>query len=139
MKLGVFEDGFPTAFYDRDLHGDNIPADAIEITDEQWLELINNQGMRRFVNGQVVPYTPPAEPAPPYRISKTTPWYRMTPEEARIMDAVMSETDAQMKQIYMAAQYLSSGDPLWQTLHQLIADNLTGGATRANQLLAPEN
>ncbi|SDJ19129.1 hypothetical protein SAMN05428983_0562 [Agrobacterium fabrum] len=70
MKLGVFKDGFPTAFYDRDLHGKNIPPDAIEITDKQWLELINNQGMRRFIDGQVVEYTPPVEPVPPPPITK---------------------------------------------------------------------
>lgn len=70
MKYGVFEDGFPKGFYSEELHGDNIPADAIEITDEQWLELINNQGMRRFVNGQVVPYTPPPEPVPPPPITR---------------------------------------------------------------------
>lgn len=74
----------------------------------------------------------------PYHIAKTTPWYRMTSDEARIMDAVMGEADAQLKQIYLAAQYLSSGDPLWQTLHQLISDNLPGGATRADEILAAE-
>lgn len=74
----------------------------------------------------------------PYRIAKTTPWLRMTADEARIMDGVMTETDAQMKQIYNAAQYLSSDDQFWQTLHQLIADNLPGGSARADELLAPE-
>lgn len=72
----------------------------------------------------------------PYQIAKTTPWLRMTQEEARIMDGVMTETDAQMRQVYNAAQYLSSDDQFWGTLHQLIADNL--GAERADELLAPE-
>ncbi len=70
MKYGVFEDGFPKGFYSQELHGENIPDDAIEITDEQWLELINNQGMRRFLDGQVVEYTPPVEPVPPPPITK---------------------------------------------------------------------
>ncbi|MNE05795.1 hypothetical protein D3C80_983690 [compost metagenome] len=70
MKYGVFEDGFPKGFYSDELHGDNIPAEAIEITDEQWLELINNQGMRRFVNGVVVEYSHPIEPVPPAPITR---------------------------------------------------------------------
>ncbi|MEJ8308618.1 hypothetical protein [Agrobacterium larrymoorei] len=77
-------------------------------------------------------------PPDPYKISKTTPWLRMTAEEASIMDGVMTQTDAQMRQVYMAAQYLSSGDEFWPTLHQLLADNLPGGSARADELLAPE-
>ncbi|WP_320194952.1 hypothetical protein RMR10_011860 [Agrobacterium rosae] len=75
---------------------------------------------------------------PVYTIAKTTPWLRMTSDEAAIMDAVMTETDAQQRQIYMAAQYLSSNDPLWQTLRMLMRENLPGGDARANQILAPE-
>jgi hypothetical protein len=70
MKYGVFEDGFPKGFYSDELHGDNIPPEAIEITDEQWFELINNQGMRRFIDGQVVEYTAPVEPVPPPPITR---------------------------------------------------------------------
>ena len=83
------------------------------------------------------PSTPPITPSS-YTISKTTPWLRMTEDEAAIMDAVMSETTARLKQIYMAAQYLSSGDDLWMVMHQLLADNLPGGDARATALLAPE-
>lgn len=73
-----------------------------------------------------------------YQIAKTTPWLRMTDEEAAIMDAVMSETTARLKQIYMAAQFLSSDDTLWTTMHDLIANALPGGSARADELLAPE-
>jgi len=62
MKYAVFdENGFPKAFYDKAIHGDNIPAEAIEITEEQWQEFINNQGRRKwdFENKRVVEYTPP--------------------------------------------------------------------------------
>jgi len=62
MKYAVFDEhGFPQAFYSPDIHGDKIPAEAIEITDEQWLEFINNQGKRRwdFEKKEVVEYVPP--------------------------------------------------------------------------------
>lgn len=89
-----------------------------------------------IVNVSEVPSIP--EPQKFYTISKTTPWLRMTPDEASIMDGVMTQTDAQMRQVYMAAQYLASNDLFWPTLHQLLADNLPGGSARADELLAPE-
>jgi len=30
-------------FYDKEIHGDNIPLDSVEITDEQWEYLLNGQ------------------------------------------------------------------------------------------------
>lgn len=56
MKYTILnENGLPTAFYSDDVHSD-IPKEAIEITDEQWLECINNQGRRAFVDGGLVEY-----------------------------------------------------------------------------------
>ncbi len=84
--------------------------------------------------GNISPYIAP--PPAPYQIAKTTPWLRMTDDEADNMDAVMSQTSSRLKQVYMAATYLSSDDPLWQTLWQMLSDAF--GPDRANQLLAPE-
>ncbi|OLP44166.1 DUF4376 domain-containing protein [Rhizobium oryziradicis] len=61
MKLAQFNaDGLPLAFYDSEINADALPQDAIEITDDQWLELISHQGRRRFQDGEVVEYQPPA-------------------------------------------------------------------------------
>lgn len=39
-------------FYDRGVHGESIPADAIEITDEEWRQLLlENAGGRDIVAG----------------------------------------------------------------------------------------
>ncbi len=59
----ISPDGFPLAFYSPDIHGDDIPLEAIEITDENWLEFINNAGRRRWDGGKVVEYTPPGPTA----------------------------------------------------------------------------
>lgn len=62
MKYAILDkNGLPTAFYSDDIH-ENIPADAIEITDEQWLECLNNQGARQFVNGALIAYEAPIAP-----------------------------------------------------------------------------
>jgi hypothetical protein len=59
MKYTTLDaNGLPTAFYSDDIHK-NIPTDAIEITDEQWLECINNSGARQFVNGVLIAYVSP--------------------------------------------------------------------------------
>lgn len=65
MKKAVFNsNGFPLAFYDVEINGDGIPAEAIDIADQEWREFINNQGRRRMVDGKVVPYNPPPVPDP---------------------------------------------------------------------------
>jgi hypothetical protein len=59
MKYATLDkNGLPTGFYSDDIH-ENIPTDAIEITDEQWIECINNSGARQFVNGTLGSYVAP--------------------------------------------------------------------------------
>ncbi len=59
-KYAVFDSlGFPIAFYDDEIH-EQIPSNAIEISDEMWLEFINNQGKRffDFANNQLKEFDP---------------------------------------------------------------------------------
>ena len=59
-KYALFDDaGFPLAFFSPEIHGDTIPTDAVEITEEQWRELIENPGFRKWVDGEVVAVDPP--------------------------------------------------------------------------------
>lgn len=56
MKYTILDENeLPMAFYSDDIHLD-IPKEAIEITEDQWLECINNQGQRRLVDGELVEY-----------------------------------------------------------------------------------
>lgn len=58
MKFATLNNiGQPTGFYSPEFHS-VIPEDAIEITDDQWQEFLNNQGTRILKNGKVVKYTP---------------------------------------------------------------------------------
>ena len=60
-KYAVFDqNGFPKAFYDDEIH-ENIPLEAIPISEQDWLEFINNQGRRiwDFQTSTVKVYTPP--------------------------------------------------------------------------------
>ena len=55
-------------FYSREIHGDNIPADAVEITTEQHAALLQGQSEGKVItadeNGYPILIDPP--PAPPY-------------------------------------------------------------------------
>jgi hypothetical protein len=86
----------------------------------------------------IQPYVPPADPGPQmYRIAKSTPWIRMTDDEAELIASAMQQAPSRQKGIYDAATYLSSDDPLWSSLHDMIATTLNS-STRADELLAPE-
>lgn len=49
----IDEDGRPKAFYSSDVNKD-IPSEAVEISHDQWMEFINNPGVRRFQNQKIV-------------------------------------------------------------------------------------
>lgn len=87
------------------------------------------------IEADLMPDPPPPESAT-YRISKATPWRRMTSDEASIVTGVMNETEARVQQIYQAAAYLDSSDELWPVMWQILNDAF--GKARADELLAPE-
>ena len=64
IKAKFNEDGFPVAFYDTNAYDDCsfIPNDTVVITEAQWQEFLRNQGLRKWVAGEVVEYTPPELP-----------------------------------------------------------------------------
>lgn len=67
IKAFFSNEGFPRGFYSDEIHGENIPDGAIEITHEQWKEFIDNVGFRIWDNGHVLIYQPPTpEPVPTF-------------------------------------------------------------------------
>lgn len=60
MKHAVLDaEGTPLGFYDSAIHGAGIPPEAVEISDDEWQELLDHPGRRRLINGAVVPHEPP--------------------------------------------------------------------------------
>lgn len=51
------EIGLPVAFYDDGVN--KIPEGAIDISEADWMECLENQGRRKFVKGVLKEYTPP--------------------------------------------------------------------------------
>lgn len=55
----INENGFPTAYYSSEIHK-NIPELAIEISNNEYIDLVNHAGQRKIEDGAVVAYTPEA-------------------------------------------------------------------------------
>jgi hypothetical protein len=59
MKYAKFDsNGLPVAFYAPGVNK-IIPADAIQISDEQWQEFLNNPGRRKWNGSAIVEHIPP--------------------------------------------------------------------------------
>ena len=62
-------------FYTREIHGENIPEDVVEITDEQHAALLEGQSQGQIISadeeGNPILIDPPTAPSP---ILSCTPW-----------------------------------------------------------------
>ena len=62
MKYGVFDsEGNPKAFYDSEINGKDIPEEAVELTDENYIDLRDGQGSRVYVDQVVTDKPSPTE------------------------------------------------------------------------------
>lgn len=136
-KFAILDtDGLPLAFYAEEIHGDAIPSEAIEISDEQWREFINNSGRRKWLNGQVVEYTPPPieHPEPVIEVPSVTLWERLTEAEAEQVSTAMATQPFRTRQMFLTANTFRSDHELWPLLIQMATDLF--GEARAAELLA---
>lgn len=51
-------------FYSDEINGDQIPDDAVEITDEKWMELLNGQGEGKVIAADETGYPVLTDPPP---------------------------------------------------------------------------
>lgn len=136
MKIrAVFDaDGFPSAFYPEDVWPEGYPLEAVEITEDDWHEFLNNQGLRQWKNDRVVEYTPPfVEPVTV--LPAVTLWERLTDAEAEQVNAAMATQPFRTRQIFMTANTFRSDHELWPLLVQMATDLF--GEERAAELLSP--
>ncbi|WP_193559308.1 MULTISPECIES: hypothetical protein [Agrobacterium] len=129
--------GLPLAFYTDEIHGDDVPSIAIEITDEQWLDLLAGCGRRAWRDGEIVDVEPPMVevPEPVTVVYGVDLWSRMTDTEADQVGAAMAEQPFRVRKIFETANSYRSDHELWPLLVQ-IATTLFG-AERAAEILAP--
>lgn len=136
-KALVNEDGLVLAFYAEEIHGEDIPDGTVDVTDEQWREILQSCGSKLLINGEIVDAeVPPIEtPEPVTVVYSVDLWSRMTDDEADQVGAAMDQQPFRVRRIFESANSYRSDHELWQLLVQ-IATGLFG-AERAAQILAP--
>lgn len=132
-KFATFDaDGTVTGFYDELSIG--LPDEAVEISEAQWADLVEFQGLRRWINGKIVVFTPLPPPPPAIEVPSVTLWERLTEAEAEQVNAAMGTQPFRTRQIFMTANTFRSDHELWP----LLVEMATGlfGEERAAELLA---
>ncbi|MCD4512469.1 hypothetical protein LQT97_14680 [Brucella pseudogrignonensis] len=111
-----------------------IPAEAIEITDVQWSEFLENLGFRKWEDGEVVPYEPPVVEQV-IILPAVTLWERLTENEADQVNEAMATQSVRTQRIFTTANTFRSDHELWPLLEQMATELF--GTARAAVLLAP--
>ena len=138
-KALVNEDGLVLAFYAEEIHGEDIPDGTVDVTDEQWREILQSCGSKLLINGEIVDAeVPPIEiPEPVTVVYSVDLWSRMTEDEADQVGAAMDHQPFRVRKIFESASTFRSDHELWPLLVQ-IATTLFG-EERAAQILAPSS
>ncbi len=138
-KALVNEDGLVLAFYAEEIHGEDIPDGTVDVTDEQWREILESCGSKLLINGEIVDAeVPPIEtPEPITVVYSVDLWSRMTDDEADQVGAAMDDQPFRVRKIFESASTFRSDHELWPLLVQ-IATTLFG-EERAAQILAPSS
>ncbi len=131
-KATIDADGFVTGFYDTELHGDNIPEEAVELSEDQYEDLVQNQGFRRFEKGKIVEYAPPVS-EPVTILPAVALWERLTEDEADQVNETMATQPVRTQRIFTTANTFRSDHELWPLLEQMATELF--GAERAGELL----
>lgn len=133
IKVTFDENGFPSAYYPSgSIEKDLIPPTAVDITSEQHLEFISHPGLRKWIDGKIVEFTPEI-PSPVIVVPAVTLWERMTDAEAEQVNAVMATQPFRTRQIFLTANTFRSDHEFWPLLVQMATELF--GEERAAELL----
>ena len=94
-------------FYNSDIHGDNIPADAVEIPTEEWQALLDGQAQGKIIvagKGGKPELRDPEPPAPVVPSQVSMRQARLALLAAGHLDAVEQAFDAMPADVKRAAQ-----------------------------------
>lgn len=136
MIYALFDgEGLPLAFYDMDAADYDLPAGVVRISRAQHASFMNHQGLRRWQDGRVVPYEPPA-PAPlPIMIPADLLMSRLTDDEYDDLDeSIRNGETARIHRGWTATTIFEEHTPMWNVLVAHLGNTVP--AARKDELLA---
>ena len=126
-------------FYHPAIHGDNIPADAVEITCEQHAALLAGQSAGKIIAADadgfpVLQDPPPAPPAPPPQFTSLQ-YLDLFTEAEQLAVATAAMSSPQVKLWYdrmLAASFITLADPRTEAgLNALVSAGLLTAVRKA--------
>lgn len=127
-------EGFPTGFYPENVWPTNYPSDTVEITEDQYRNFTENQGLRKYVNGRVVQYSPPSPSPTPIITYKGDVWRRVTEEQANQLDTEISKLGVRERNLWSDSLHLDHSDPFFLMLRDAMIQQW--GITETDRVLA---
>lgn len=121
---------FNGGFYNTEIHGDDIPVGAVEITEEYWLELLAAQTDGKEIKTDEKGYPVAVEKEPPQTkevrtFSKFGIWVATQDMPLTLPDGTSSNVWAEFES-FMRNTKLEKGETLysgWKNLNDLVEDN----------------
>lgn len=111
--FSVFDSfGSPVAFYD-DTICHNIPSGAIELTKDQWIDLISNQGLRKWDGQNIIEYSPKQDTESLASYNSTKRWEVET--GGIILNGINIATDDRSKVMISGARVAAQSNPDFTT------------------------
>jgi hypothetical protein len=66
-------EGRPIGFYNNSVHTpEKIPLEAVQISKSQWQDMLENQGLRKMVNGELIALPERTPPTPAEEVAERT-------------------------------------------------------------------
>lgn len=137
MYYGKFyQDGSIEAFYHSSVN--EIPFDALSLTDEQHTELLGYQTTKRFIDGTVVTIKPlpPAPPAPRTSLYKTEIYSRMTDQELDRFDREIESAPTRIRLMWRDCLEVQADSNLFPLLQAQMTEEF--GKDRTAEILSLE-
>lgn len=130
-KRTVFDAaGFPLGHYDPETN-DQIPADAVAVSGEQWQTMITQPGQWRWAKGQLVAV--PVEPEVPViarKIYWSTLINRLTDEQAELLEEGIRAAGPKARILFQTTSYLDLDNPHGSQLAAAITQAFPADAPR---------
>lgn len=97
--MNIYASPSMQGFYTDDIHGANMPMDAVEITEQQWMDLINGQASGKIINWDTLTLINPPAPSASDVIKRQITALESTATPRRVREAVLGIDNGWLKSL----------------------------------------